>query len=448
MIDKIEKDFGLFSHVFEGIEGHITDFIPQVQFHVYNNLSHSVSVNQLHQTYPAEAMHRLGMHQVPSKRTLYRTLERIGKYFPVILERLQDFIATHDLADTHQVIDFSSSYVEGNHLSLAQYGYSRDKRPDKKQITYGIATGINGIPTALTIQKGNTQDKKHMRTMLAVIDIVIPSNALLIFDAGADTRQNRTTIRHMGYHFLTLTAKRVSTYKKYLQYFMNHPEEMQPLRVNGKPYYCVTRHENQVTQYIFFSPHLYETQIAVKERKYERATQKGNALLRTRKWQRFPSDKGWVELIPQLQTTLSSPDNPYINGLEGFFILESSVDADPESILWLYKRRDTAEKFIRDLKEGIELRPIRHWNTWSVIGIVFVCFLANFLINLTALVSKNPSVRNAKLLKKYLLNLTLTVVYPRGGFRFHVLSNVTPPIVAMFGDFVWKYRDKSLPLRW
>jgi len=37
------------------------------------------------------------------------------------------------------------------------------------------------------------------------------------------------------------------------------------------------------------------------------------------------SDKGWVELIPQLQKTLDAMENPYINGIEGFFILESSV---------------------------------------------------------------------------------------------------------------------------
>jgi len=28
------------------------------------------------------------------------------------------------------------------------------------QINFGISTGINGIPTAITIQRGNTQDKK------------------------------------------------------------------------------------------------------------------------------------------------------------------------------------------------------------------------------------------------------------------------------------------------
>jgi transposase len=40
------------------------------------------------------------------------------------------------------------------------YGHSRNHRPDK-QANFGVSTGINSIPTALTIQKGNVQDKKH-----------------------------------------------------------------------------------------------------------------------------------------------------------------------------------------------------------------------------------------------------------------------------------------------
>ncbi len=51
--------------------------------------------------------------------------------------------------------------AEGSKAELAEFGYSRDKIPDKLQINFGIATGINGIPTALTIQKGNVHDKKH-----------------------------------------------------------------------------------------------------------------------------------------------------------------------------------------------------------------------------------------------------------------------------------------------
>ena len=37
------------------------------------------------------------------------------------------------------------------------------------QINFGVATGINGIPTAITIQKGKVQDKKHMEQMLKIV---------------------------------------------------------------------------------------------------------------------------------------------------------------------------------------------------------------------------------------------------------------------------------------
>ena len=86
-----------------------------------------------------------------------------------MLERYQQFIIESGLTDNKQIIDFSSTYLEGEKADFASYGYSRDKRPDKMQINFGIATGINGIPTAITIQKGNVQDKKHMKQMLKVI---------------------------------------------------------------------------------------------------------------------------------------------------------------------------------------------------------------------------------------------------------------------------------------
>jgi len=209
--------------------------------------------------------------------------------------------------------------------------------------------------------------------------------------------------------------------------------------------------ENEETLYIFFSPELYEDQITKKERKFERQKKKGNAMLKKKKIERLPSDKGWVELIPCLQKTFYELENIYINGLEGFFILESSVDAEPEKVLRLYKDKDKAEKFIRALKEGIELRPIRHWSKYAIIGIFFISFLTTFLINLTLLLSEKavaPIVKNVKLLKKFLINLTLTVVYPKNRFKFTVLSNVSEQVLSIFGNFVWKYKDKSLDLRW
>ena len=478
MIEKIEKFFGVFFSIFNGLEGNTEEFIARIKFHVYNKLTHSVSVHQMLSTYPSEAMERLGMKKIPSERSLYRTLERIGKYFPIILERYQVFIKKHGLVDNKQITDFSSTYLEGTKADLGDYGHSSEKRPDKKQIKFGISTGINGIPTALTIQKGNTQDKKLMKAVLKIIQKVIPKHSILIYDAGANTKANKRKIRNMGYHYLTLKAKKTNVYKKYINYFRTKHKErkVKNFVMKERHYFCVKKREDDEINYIFFCPELYDEHIKIKEGKFKREKEKGNKLLRKRKTEKVPSDKGWVELIPQLQKTLFTIDNPYINGTEGFFIIECSVDDESEKILKLYKERDKAEKFIRALKEGLELRPIRHWNDWSIIGIFFICFLTNFLINLTLFLNekmekenankekvphrnpekfdsiiedkKDSTVKNVKLLKKYLMNLCLTVVYPEKGFRFTILSNVSAVVLKIFGDFVWKYEDKSLDLRW
>ena len=450
MIRQIENRYGLFHSLFSDTGIKTKQFIPNVKVLVGNKLTHAVSIVQIPQTYPLEFARQLGMNEPLKDRTLNRTLERIGKNFPVILERYQQFLKKHDLIDHDQIIDFSSSYLEGGKKSeLASYGYSRDKRPDKLQINFGIATGINGIPTAITIQKGNVQDKKHMREIFRLVSAILPDGSLLIFDTGANTEENKHKIREKEFHFLTLKAKRVESYKKYLRFFQQHGKDVVEIMVNDRQYFCVKKQEEDSNfSYIFFSPELYDEQMQIKEEKFERKKQQGNILLKKRKHPVLPSDEGWVQLIPCLQRTLQDIENPYINGLEGFFILESSVDTTPEKIILVYKQRDVVEKFIRALKEGMELRPIRHWNKHCVIGIFFISFLANMLINLTQLIRKISPRKNVKLLKKHLMNLTLTIVYPENRFKFTVLSNVTPEIIGLFGDFLRRYEDKSLNLRW
>jgi transposase len=139
---------------------------------------------------------------------------------------------------------------------------------------------------------------------------------------------------------------------------------------------------------------------------------------------------------------------PYINGIEGYFVLESSVDEDAEKILNLYKNRDKAEKLIRNMKEGTELRPIRHWSDNAVKGHLLIIFLTNCIINLTHLLNNVSVAKNLKLLKKSLNNLTLTVVYPKNSFRFTILSNISEEIRLILGDFINKYIDKTLEMRW
>ena len=94
------------------------------------------------------------------------------------------------------------------------------------------------------------------------------------------------------------------------------------------------------------------------------------------------------------------------------------------------------------------LRPMRHWSNDAIIGYILVIFLTNFLINLTLLRAKNTVVKNTKLLKKYLRKLTLVIIYPPTGFKFPFLTNICPEITAILGDFMKKYEDKTLPMRW
>jgi len=451
LIDKIDKRFGAFSSVFSGVGDRAKDFIGCVKLHVYNKLAFGVSTHRILETYPRELASYLGLSELPTERTLYRTLERVGRNFPVVHGQYQRLLAENGLVDDSQVIDFSSTYFEGGEAELGEFGYSRDHRPGKKQVTFGVATGINGISSALTVQRGNVQDKKHFRQILGVVSKVLEKESLLVFDCGGNTRANKRKVRENGFHYLTFKAKRVSSYRRHIQYFTGNMGVAESFTVNGRQYFCVKKQAGDETLYVFFCPQLLADQLQAKEKKFLRMKEKGGRLLKKRKPARIPCDKGWVMLEPHLQKTLHDLDNPYINGLEGYFILESSVDDDPEKILRLYKERDKAEKFIRALKEGLELRPIRHWSRWAIIGLFFVCFLTNFLINLTQKLAdktKDAAVKNVKLLKKFLNNLTLTVVYPKNRFKFTVLSNVSPQINALFGDFVWKYGDKTLDLRW
>jgi transposase len=453
LIDKIDYEFNFFEFVFGKICKKAKGFKENIKLLMYNKMTHSVSVNQILNVYPEEAFEQLKLKETPSERSLYRTIERVGDNFAFILERYHEFLRKHNLVSNKQFMDWSSAYFEGTEAELGMHGHSRDHRPDKKQVNFGVSTGINSIPTALTIQKGNVQDKKHFKSTFNLARKILEPGSLMIFDCGGNTKKNKEMVIKGGYNYLTLKAKHKKTYKKYIMIFQQRKRDglSEIFWMNGKSYECVKVKEGKEIKYIFFSEKLYKDQIEKKNRKFEKEIRKNEKkLTKVKKGKQlglFITREGYVILKGGLQKFFH-PVNPYITGLEGYFILESSVDDDPEKILGVYKKKDKAEKFIRDMKEGLELRPIRHWSKTAIIGYILIVFLTNFLINLTLFLSKDPPLKNVKLLKKYLNNLTLTVVYPKNAFRFTVLSNISQEILSIFGDFLRKYEDHSLKLRW
>ena len=450
LIDKVDCEFGFFRRVFGGLSGKAKNLVASTKLFMYNRLSECFATNNLLTGYSSELFELLNFKGQPSERTFYRDITRLGKKHQFILERYQKLIQEEGLVADKQFIDFSSSYFEGKAEALGEFGYSRDGQPGKKQLTFGICTGINNIPSALTIQKGNVQDKKHFRFMLKTSEAVLEKNSLLIFDCGGNPKENKRLVREKSFHYLTLKPKKVSIYKNFIKQYKKG--EKIEVNINDAEYLCVKTKNDDEFNYIFFCEKLKQDHLALKERKFKKELEKNKGVLKKTKTGReideYLTEEGVVTTTGHLQKTLASIENPRINGLEGFFILESSLDIESERALALYKDKDKAEKLFRNIKEGTELRPMRHWSTDAIIGYVLVIFLTNFLVNLTLLRAKNAVVKNTKLLKKYLRKLTLVIIYPPNGFKFKFLANICPEITSILGDFIEKYCDKNLQISW
>jgi len=98
------------------------------------------------------------------ERTHFRVLETIGENREEIIADIQDCLfQKFDFEQTNINLDWISLILYGDKSILGKYGYSRDHRPDKKQITVGIselADPIN-VPVGITVRKGNVLDMKH-----------------------------------------------------------------------------------------------------------------------------------------------------------------------------------------------------------------------------------------------------------------------------------------------
>lgn len=438
LLNNVEDKFNLLEILFMGLGGKAKTLKNSAKLFIYNKLAESISINRIQEVYPYELFEELGLNEI-SNRTLYRNLERIGDNYKFLMENYQRFIKMKGFVSIEQFVDFSSSYFEGNNSELGLLGYSRDNQPGKKQIVFGISTGINEIPTALTIQKGNICDKTHFKFMLKTVSKVLDEKSLLIFDCGANTKKNKAKIIESGFNYLTLKAKKRKSYSSYTIFFnaKENKDKKEILSINERIYECIKVKENDEIKYIFFSEKLKKEQVEKRERKFKKLLNSNDKILSKVKKGRiikeYISREGNIFARGEIQKKFEIK-NPFITGLEGYFILESSVDETSEKILRLYKDKDKAEKLIRDLKEGTDLRPIRHWSKKAIIGYLFIVFLTNCLIRLTHFLSNNIVVKNLKLLKKFLNNLTVTIIYRKNGLRERIFSNFCKEIRAIFGD--------------
>jgi hypothetical protein len=81
--------------------------------------------------------------------------------------------------------DVTSSYLEGTCNELADWGYNRDKKKGKMQIVVGLLAGPDGLPVAVRVFEGNTNDTKTVSEQVRILASSFGvKNVTLVGDRG------------------------------------------------------------------------------------------------------------------------------------------------------------------------------------------------------------------------------------------------------------------------
>lgn len=107
------------------------------------------------------------------KNRLYRCLDRLLPHQPALFSHLKQrwcdlFSARFDLL----LYDLTSTYFEGEMegYDKARHGYSRDGRPDCRQVVIALVVTPDGFPLAYEVMPGNTSDKTTLKSFLEKIE--------------------------------------------------------------------------------------------------------------------------------------------------------------------------------------------------------------------------------------------------------------------------------------
>jgi hypothetical protein len=104
----------------------------------------------------------LGLGEVDEDE-LYAALDLLGRSQAGV----EKVLAERHLKDGVLVLyDVTSSYLEGRRCELAQFGYSRDHRPDRPQIVFGLLCTPEGCPVAVEVFEGNLGDPSTLASQV------------------------------------------------------------------------------------------------------------------------------------------------------------------------------------------------------------------------------------------------------------------------------------------
>jgi len=370
---------------------------------------------------------------------LYRGLGILGENRHQVLSHLLHVLKNEQGVGLDMVIlDWTSSHFEAKPTNLIKYGYSRDHRPDRPQITIGLAQDYHSqIPVGLSIQPGNINDQQHFKITYEQIKPGLRKGSVLVFDAGATGNPNLDLLVADKMKYLSRMKLNTSDITKHLNTF--HKEEW-TLIITGNPIEQVYGKQlvfPSRTKYLYFSQKLYDDTLLNRRKHLEQEYDEALSLWKTIQKQKRPRQK-YRSSNHFLQTHLSytfpltglSREQAIeralqlsITGKEGFFALVSNKDFSLHEALQYYREKDSVEKLFNSMKNELRIRPTRCWTDEAVNGSILIVFLAQLVVSM--LRYKHDELRHlsTKFIIQSLGSFALTIVVEKNGVKNRVFSN-------------------------
>ncbi len=344
---------------------------------------------------------------------LYRMLDTLHPQRAAIEQRLgareRDLFG---LDGTIFFYDLTSTYFEGQAEAnpKAMRGYSRDSRPDCKQVVVGLVIGREGFPAAHEIFEGKRQDRQSLDDMLAVLDarVGLVEGQMVVVDRGMAFDDNLAAIRARKLHYLI--AARQSERDCWLSEFEAEDlvEVLRPCSPNNpaqkKSKVWIARQETADELLVLCKS---EGRIAkdrairekqegrlladlaklakrIETRKLVRERAIGEAIGRLK--ERYPRVARYWRIecdatTKQLHVTADEIKRSKAERLDGCYLLKTDrKDLTTEEAWKIYMMLTRAEEAFRDMKSPLAERPIFHHLERRVDTHIFLCLLAYHLL--------------------------------------------------------------------
>jgi transposase len=296
----------------------------------------------------------------------------------VIEERLfahrRDLLTRLDLV----FMDTTSLYFEGaGGQTLGQHGYSKDHRPDLRQMILAVLLDGDGRPVCSEMWPGNTAD---VTTLIPVIDRLRRRFAIarvcVVADRGMISAE--TVAELEARRLLYILGVRERSDKLVRELVLEDAAPFVPLAINkrGKQ----TDYEAKTVmlagrRYIVCRNHQEAEKDAADRASIvaalERQLAKGDKAL--------VGNTGYRPYLKTISDQHFAIDPDKIaedNKFDGIFVLRTNTDLNPLAAMLCYKQLWTVEQTFRTAKHLLSTRPIFHKLDETIRGHVFCSFLA------------------------------------------------------------------------